>query len=65
VPILTIIDEQRCALEKVEALAQLGLAEPDKARDALVAVLGVVEGVRGTIRETMETLESKGHYVIR
>lgn len=40
---LSIIDEQRCALGKGEALAQLGLAEPEKAREVLVAALGVVE----------------------
>lgn len=42
-PILSIIDEQRCALEKIEALAHLGLAEPEKAGETLAAVLGVVE----------------------
>jgi len=55
-PILTIIDEQRCALDKVEALAQLGLAEPERARDALVAVLGVVEGVRKTVADAANRL---------
>lgn len=59
-PILTIIDEQRCALEKIEALAQLGLAEPEKARDALVAVLGVVREVQDAVGAILGAQNSGG-----
>lgn len=49
-PILTIIDEQRCALDKVEALAQLGLAEPEHAQLVLASVLQAVTEARNTVR---------------
>lgn len=59
-PILTITDEQRCALDKLEALAQLGLTEPERARDALVAVLGVVEGVREIVGDAVKGMPVYG-----
>lgn len=55
-----INDERCCALEKVEVLAQLGLADPEKARDALVAVLGVVEGVREVAKEAVKGMSVYG-----
>lgn len=57
-PILTIIDEQRCALEKIEALAQLGLAEPEMARDVLVAALTVLKEVQETVVSLAHTEHS-------
>lgn len=48
-PALTIIDEQRCALEKIEALAQLGLADHEQAADALAAILITTVALHETI----------------
>jgi len=52
-PIITIIDEQRAALEKVEALAKLGAAEPDTAADALAAILIVVSRANAVVHDIL------------
>lgn len=50
-PMITIIDEQRCALEQIRQLAHLGVADPARAQEALASVLFV-------IGRTTETIES-------
>lgn len=48
-PVITIIDEQRAALEKVEALARLALAAPEDAAQALAAIAAVVADAKAVV----------------
>ena len=55
-PIPTIIDEQRNALATVEALARHGLADPETAPAALMAITEVATRTSSLVRELAQAL---------
>lgn len=55
-PVITIIDEQRAAIDKVGELAQLGLAAPETAVHALAAIAAVVADTKDAVQAIVREL---------